>query len=60
MYGLPSSTAWAIRRRQSSRTRACSAPSAVIQPCSAITLTTLRPASASARFSSAQLPPCSR
>ena len=57
MYGLPSSTAWAIRRRQSSRTRSCSAPSDVIQPWSAIMLTTLRPASASARFSSAKLAP---
>ncbi len=57
MYGLPSSAAWAIRRRQSSRTRACSAPSAVIQPCSAMTLTTRSPASARARFSSGKLPP---
>ena len=60
MYGLPSAAAWSIRRRQSSRTWAYSSPSAVIQPCSAITLTTFRPASARLAFSSASVPPAFR
>ena len=38
----------------------CSTPVDVTQPWSAIMLTTFRPASAIARFSSVMRPPCSR
>ena len=58
MYGLPSAAAWSIRRRHSSRTLAYSSPSAVTQPCSAMTLTTFRPASADRLLQLGDRPPC--